>query len=420
MWREEKLSINGILKTIGPGILYAGAAIGVSHLVFATQAGASYSFHLLWALVLINLFKYPFFEFAYRYTAATGGSLLEGYKKLGNWAITTFFILSFSTAIVNFAAVTKVTTALAIYLFHLKIDSFLSSLGLLGLILLMLFFGRYALLDKVMKLILFVLALFTVIAFAVAIFRYNPVSPEITVPDIWNYAGITFLIAFMGWMPTPIDASVWTSIWAIERKKQTNYTPTFREYKFDFHLGYIGSAVMAFFFMGLGALVMYGTGQQFSDNGVTFSQQLVSLYSSTMGGWITYVIAVIAFLTMLSTAITVIDGYPRSLGGSLVQMFPLNQKWEGKMYYFWTIFLSFCAAVILGMFTENMRTLLEFATIVSFIMAPVFAIFNFKVVTSKFFPADYKPPKWLKILSWAGIIFLIGFSFIYLYLIVFM
>ena len=39
----EKLNLKGILKTLGPGILYAGAAIGASHLVQSTRAGANYS-----------------------------------------------------------------------------------------------------------------------------------------------------------------------------------------------------------------------------------------------------------------------------------------------------------------------------------------------------------------------------------------
>ena len=72
-----------MMKAVGPGILFAGAAIGVSHLVQATRAGAGYGFHLLWAVVLVLLFKYPFFQYAHRYTVATGESLLEGYRRQG-------------------------------------------------------------------------------------------------------------------------------------------------------------------------------------------------------------------------------------------------------------------------------------------------------------------------------------------------
>ncbi|NQU88370.1 MAG: Nramp family divalent metal transporter, partial [Mariniphaga sp.] len=407
-------NLKGILKTIGPGILYAGAAIGASHLVLSTRAGANYCYTLIWVIILINLFKYPFFEYSYRYTAATGKSVLEGYRKLGKWAIITFFVLSFCTGIVNFAAVIKVTSDLTAFLFHINHSSFYTSTGLLIIILLMLVIGRYALLDKVMKVMIMVLAILTVATFFFALNRGHQIEPGFLPPYLWDTAGLTFIIMLMGWMPTPIDASIWPSLWALARKKQTGYSPSFKEYEIDFHLGYIGSAVLALFFLGLGALVMYGTGKQFSDNGVVFSEQLVALYSGSIGSWSTTIIAVVVLITMFSTALTVIDGYPRSLEGSLVQLFPSLKKKSRKLYIFWAIFLSIAAVIIIGLFTKDMVALLKFATIISFLTAPVFAIINYKVVTSKLFPDEYKPKKWLILLSWAGIIFLIGFSIIFL------
>lgn len=412
---KKALNLKGILKTIGPGILFAGAAIGASHLVLSTRAGANYSFTLIWVIILINLFKYPFFEFSYRYTAATGSSVLEGYRKLGKWAIITFLILSCCTAIVNFAAVIKVTSDLTAFIFHIKLNSFVTSTGLLIIILLILFIGKYALLDKIMKIMIVILAILTVAAFFFALNRGSQIEPGFIPPYLWDTAGLTFIIMLMGWMPTPIDASVWPSVWAMARKKQTGYTPSFKEYQIDFHIGYIGSAVLALFFLGLGALVMYGTGKHFSDNGVVFSEQLVALYSGSIGNWSTTIIAIVVLITMFSTALTVIDGYPRSLEGSLVQLFPSLEKISRKLYIFWTIFLSVAAVIIIGFFTKNMVALLKFATVLSFLTAPVFAIINFKIVTSKSFPEEFKPNKWLIILSWAGIIFLIGVCIIFLF-----
>ena len=61
-----------LLKALGPGILFASTCIGVSHLVQSTRAGAVYGFDLIWIILLANLFKYPFFEYASRYANATG------------------------------------------------------------------------------------------------------------------------------------------------------------------------------------------------------------------------------------------------------------------------------------------------------------------------------------------------------------
>ena len=72
---------------LGPGILFAAAAIGVSHLVQSTRAGAGWGFALVWVVLVANLLKYPFFEYGPRYAAASGESLLEGYARLGRWAV---------------------------------------------------------------------------------------------------------------------------------------------------------------------------------------------------------------------------------------------------------------------------------------------------------------------------------------------
>ena len=48
-------------KTLGPGILFATTAIGVSHLVQSTRAGAEYGFALIGFVLMANILKYPFF-----------------------------------------------------------------------------------------------------------------------------------------------------------------------------------------------------------------------------------------------------------------------------------------------------------------------------------------------------------------------
>ncbi|NIW45160.1 MAG: divalent metal cation transporter, partial [Gammaproteobacteria bacterium] len=71
----------------GPGLILAAAAVGVSHLVQSTRAGADYGFTLVWAVILASLMKYPFLEFGPRFAAATEKSLIEGYDKLDKWSL---------------------------------------------------------------------------------------------------------------------------------------------------------------------------------------------------------------------------------------------------------------------------------------------------------------------------------------------
>lgn len=411
----SKRNIANLLKTIGPGILFAGAAIGGSHLIQSTRAGANFGLELIPIVILINIFKYPFFEYGHRYTAVTGESILEGYLKLGKGVVILFFILNIFTAIINGAAITLVTAGLTANLFGLNYSIQSISVLVLAISLLLLFIGRYKALDKVMKVMVSLLAVTTVITVFVALgLGGNPAQESVTEPQLWNAAGIAFLLALMGWMPAPIEVSVWPSLWALERTKETNYKPTLKESLIDFHIGYIGTTIMALFFVGLGAFVMFGTGEQFSNSGIVFSSQLVALYTKTIGGWSEIIISTIVFITMASTALTVFDAYPRTLAGC-AELINKKLKFDtGKLYWISGIIMAIFSVAIIFFFTSGLKTLLDFATIVSFLAAPVFAIINYKVVTADFMPDENKPKPWLRYLSWSGIIFLVAFSIVYI------
>lgn len=414
---KTELNFRNIIKSIGPGILFAGAAIGGSHLIQSTRAGANYGLELLGLVLLINILKYPFFEFGHRYIASTGESIIHGYMKLGKYAVITFFILNIVTAIVNAAALTLVSAGLSANLFGLNYS--MTSLGIIILIvtLLILFIGQYSLLDKIVKTLIVVLTLTTIatvqIAFGVEV--DNSVTHQIAQKELWDAAGIAFLLALMGWMPAPIEASVWPSLWVKERTKQTNHKPTMKEALIDFHIGYIGTTIMALFFVGLGAFVMYGSGETFSNSGVVFSSQLVALYTKTIGDWSEGIIATIVLITMLSTMLTVFDAYPRTLAGSLEVLNKYSAKINRTVFWISGLTMAVFSIVIIEFFTSGLKTLLDFATILSFLAAPIFAFINYKVITSDFMPTEHKPKMWLKILSWTGILFLVSFSVLFIY-----
>jgi len=303
-------STNNLLKTIGPGLLFAGAAIGVSHLVQSTRAGANYGFFLLWAIFLAHLTKYPFFAIGHRYQAATGNNLLVGYWQVGKWAFSGALLVSFLSMFTIQAAVTLVTAGLASLLFDFGQSIATTSGILLGGCVLILVIGKYKVLDRSIKWIIIILTLSTLIAFIAACFHGSSIKTDFVVTPIWNLAGFSFLIAFMGWMPAPLDISIWNSIWAEEKQKTTGYRPTLKEAMFDFHLGFTTCLILAILFLSLGAFVMYGTGETFSSSGVVFAKQVVSLYTQSLGQWSYPIILVAAFSTMLSTTLTCLDAFP--------------------------------------------------------------------------------------------------------------
>jgi Mn2+/Fe2+ NRAMP family transporter len=394
-----------IFKSLGPGLLFAGAAVGVSHLVQSTRAGADFGFGLLWVLLLATVFKYPFFQFGPRYAAATGETLLDGYKKLGKGVLAISFAISFLTMFIIQAAVTIVTAGLAINIFG-TFDLFTWSVLITISSMIILLVGKYKLLDGLMKYVILLLTICTLFAVTAALLKNNQAfSFEQVIPK--GTIEITFLIAFLGWMPTSLDISIWQSIWSVEKEKISHQKITPKQAIFDFNVGYIGTIFLAACFLILGALVMHNSEQSFSNKGGVFAGQLIELYTKNLGNFAYIFIATAALTTMFSTTITALDASPRAMSKANELLFPTKIKLN---YWFWIVVLSLGTFIILKYFSDNMGLMVKIGTILSFLTAPFYAILNYILITGKHTPKEHRPSIYLKILSICGIIFLVGFS----------
>ena len=394
-----------IFKSLGPGLLFAGAAVGVSHLVQSTRAGANFGFGLLWVLLLATIFKYPFFQFGPRYAAATGETLLDGYKKLGNVVLAISFAISFLTMFIIQAAVTIVTAGLAINIFG-TFDLFTWSVLITISSMIILLVGKYKLLDGLMKYVILLLTICTLFAVTAALLKNNQAfSFEQVIPK--GTIEITFIIAFLGWMPTSLDISIWQSIWSVEKEKISHQKITPKQAIFDFNVGYIGTIFLAACFLILGALVMHNSEQSFSNKGGVFAGQLIELYTKNLGNFAYVFIAIAALTTMFSTTITALDASPRAMSKANKLLFPTKIKLN---YWFWIVVLSLGTFIILKYFSDNMGLMVKIGTILSFLTAPFYAILNYILITGKHTPKEHRPSIYLKILSICGIIFLVGFS----------
>ena len=397
------------LKKLGPGILFAGAAIGVSHLVQSTKAGADFGFGLVWALLLVNLFKFPFFQYGPKYANATGESLLEGYKKLGANILYFYLIISLATMFTIQTAVTIVTAGIASSLTNNIISVEQWTIIILIVCSVLLYFGKYKMLDKMIKIVISILALSTILATCLA---FNNFSYDFNLSQVLpkNNIEIAFLIAFMGWMPAPLDISVWHSIWTIEKNKSDGIQEM-KTTLFDFNVGYFGTIILGISFVLLGYFVMNGSNLSFSSSATTFATQLIEMYTSTFGSWSYILIGLATFTTMFSTTITTLDASPRAMHKATEL---ISNKKIKNGYIYWLFFLVIGTITIFFNFNSEMGTLVKVATIVSFITAPFYAIINYILISSSHTPEKYRPTTFMHILSTIGIFFLLGFGIWYL------
>ncbi|TVL17407.1 hypothetical protein AYI92_13425 [Shewanella xiamenensis] len=401
------------IKAMGPGVLMAAAAIGASHLVSSTRAGAEFGWQLAWVILGVNLLKYPFFAAGARYTAATGESLLHGYLKQGRGYLWLFTGLNVIASIASTAGVCMLTAAMLTQFIPLPIDV----LALLVLIssLLLLILGHYSLLDRLTKIIMFALTLTTLIAVALALDHVKPLASQFISPSPWQWAHVGFLVAMMGWMPAPIEVSAWNSLWLLEKQKTSPVTPS--QALLDFNLGYIVTALLAVVFLALGALVMHGSGEHFSESGAQFANQLINLYSQVMGGESRYLIGIVAFLCIFSTTVTVIDGYSRTLnmGWQLLSKSVVSEVQADKRLTGIMLGVSALGLLLILFFKGALLPLLEFVMILAFMTTVVFAWLNYRLMTSSQLPEADRYGTKMKCLSWIGLSYLLIFAVLFIY-----
>lgn len=405
---------------LGPGLLYAGAAIGVSHLVQSTRAGADFGFELLGILLLTNLFKYPFFEIGSRYVVAKGGNLVDAYASAGKWVLILFLIMTIVTMIPVQAALTIVTAGLSNNIFGTAWNDLSMSAVIISLTLSVLVFGKFKLLDKLIKAVILLLTISTIVAVVMAIGHMQGRPLTVDAFDWTNRSHILFLVAFIGWMPAPVDIVVWTSIWTQAKFDDLGFRPSLKEVLVEYRIGYFGTMIVAAFFLALGALVMHGTGESMPPGGAAFAGKLIGMYTQTIGPWAYPVISLAALTTMFSTTITVLDAYPRTIVACTNRLSPGQNRINPQLqYYFWMIVLAIAALVLLFLSGRSMRTMVDLATSISFVTAPFLAYLNYSIIFSNDITAQFKPGKVLKIWAWAGLIMLSGFTLFYLYVLIF-
>jgi Mn2+/Fe2+ NRAMP family transporter len=405
-------------QTFGPGLLWAAAAIGVSHLVQSTRAGADAGLALGGVILLALMLKYPFFEYGPRYAAATGESLVEGYRRIGTWAVWLYLAITVSTALIIQTTVVLFTSFLIQASFGVPLPLPVVTALLIATCVALLRVGRFHVLDLAIKAILVLLASSTLFAAALTISRVDFQTLALW-PPASSGVSLPVILALAGWMPSAIDIAVWSSVWTLAKNRDSGRRASVAHVLLDFRVGYIATGTLAFAFLVLGAGVMYGSGASFAGAGTQFSLELVDLYTRTLGEWTRPIVLVAVLSTMFSTALTVIDGFPRAIARTVRAMTAGDQTTEdagdtGQVYQLASIVLGVLTVVVVAVFAGRLTTMVDFATIVSFLTGPILGYLNLRAVTADHVPREYRPGRGLILLSYAGLVLLGATAVIYL------
>ncbi|MEM6586236.1 MAG: hypothetical protein AAF692_10815 [Pseudomonadota bacterium] len=387
-------------RTIGPALLFSGSAIGTSHLIQSTRAGALYGLGLLGVILVICILKYPAFRFGVDYGHSTRRSMLAGYRKLGLWAPLVFVLFAVVVYTIVYAALASATAGIAITVFNLSVPVPVLGLGVLGLCAVPLLLGGYSWLDLINRVLVAFLLVSTLIVTVMVLPR---VQWETMVDLSWaaDPRAILFVVALAGFMPNPLEVSVTSSMWVAEAERgETGPKPTLDEARLAFLSGYVMTAFLALCFCIIGAGVMH-TGQIAPETSAPgFARQIVALYSETLGEGAALLAAIAALSVMATTVLAALDIGGRNVASTWQQVADVHSEAVFKRVYRVTIpAMIALTAAVLTLFTSSFTAMLDLATSAVFLGAPIVATLNHLVVTRTPMPEDARPSAAIRALS---------------------
>ncbi|MEP1420645.1 MAG: hypothetical protein ABJK59_02610 [Erythrobacter sp.] len=393
-------------RAAGPGLVFAGAAIGVSHLVQSTRAGAMYGAALIAVIILFNLFKYPAFRFGLDYAHGTGKTLIGGYRSLSPWLVVVLAVMNMALLPIGLGAISMSTAAILAAVTGSELPILTLTFIVIAVTLILLLAGGYGWLERLSKFLLVFLTLATVWAAALA-FPQVQWSSAFSFDWAMDPMAILFVVALAGFMPTVMGQSVDISLWTLTSQNEAggHEKLSLDASRKGFLAAYLLTSFLAVCFCILGAGVMHAGGITAESGAADLASQIIGLYGDTLGPVPAFFAGIAALCIMVTTMAASFDGAARGYGA-------MYQEYRGDIggtagkstYALFLILFSVLSFVFLSLMLDSFTTFIDLVTSIFFVVAPATALVNHLVMTRCEMPDSHRPSPTIRALSLVGIV----------------
>ena len=363
-----------LVRHFGPGMILMMTGIGTSHLVTAPVAGGRFGFALLWCLPIAYIFKYYGFEMAFRFTNATGRSMLDAYSTAWKkWPVWYVLITTIIQSAIGQAGRLIAAAAVLFYIFREYVGVDIpglgddAELGLYGFVLgassvAIILGGKYGAVELVTKIAAGILV---VCSFGVYFVAPAPIAEFVHFFQLDTPEGSWLIIAsFLGLLPTGIDVSLQASEWGKAKKtgmgrireemeaqgiapRFNSFTSTKRDLTvdtsrlpahaqeycrrwfkialWDFRAGHVISFILAAIFLLLAAVWLFPSDVQ----GNAVMGEIARIFTDSVGPGMMIVFLFGAMAATYSTAFNYFDGWPRVVGACCRNLFKATAALPG-------------------------------------------------------------------------------------------
>ena len=461
------MSPSGLARHFGPGMILMMTGIGTSHLVTAPVAGGRFEYALLWCIPIAYVFKYYGFEMAFRFTHATGRSMLDAYATAWRkWPLWYVLITTLLQCAIGQAG-RLVAASLVVFYFSSEYLGLSVPIPVYGFLLavvsvVIILVGRYAVLELVTKVFAGMLVVSTV---AVYVAEPAPFSAMGHFFLVQTPAGSWLtIVAFLGLLPTGIDVSLQASEWGKakrvgmgrirEQLERTGSAAAFDPFTsnkedltvntstlpaqtleycrrwfaiglWDFRVGHTISFILACVFLLLAAVWLYPSPVE----GNAVIGEIAGIFPQRDAPWMTLVFLIGAFAATFSTAFNYFDGWPRVVGACCRNLFrstaslrgiardDLTAEHKRRWYseyniYRLTMFYSLVASVAIVAGIGRPVWLVLVASALAFFIAPVVFFLNLYYCFSVIPKGDkiFYPSTFASWFSWMSLVVFTGLS----------
>ena len=461
------MSPSGLARHFGPGMILMMTGIGTSHLVTAPVAGGRFEYALLWCIPIAYVFKYYGFEMAFRFTHATGRSMLDAYATAWRkWPLWYVLITTLLQCAIGQAGRLVAASLVVFYFFSeylglsvpIPVYGFLLAIVSVVIILV----GRYAVLELVTKVFAGMLVVSTVAVYVVEPAPFSAMGNFFLVQTPTG-SWLT-IVAFLGLLPTGIDVSLQASEWGkakrvgmgrireqLERSSSAAAFDPFTSKKedlavntstlpaqtleycrrwfaiglWDFRVGHTISFILACVFLLLAAVWLYPSPVE----GNAVIGEIAGIFPQRDAPWMTLVFLIGAFAATFSTAFNYFDGWPRVVGACCRNLFRSTARLRGtarvdltddhkrRWYseyniYRLTMFYSLVASVAIIAGVGRPVWLVLVASALAFFIAPVVFFLNLYYCFSVIPKGDkvFYPSTFASWFSWMSLVVFTGLS----------
>lgn len=358
-------------RYLGPGMLFAAAAVGVSHLVQSTRAGEQFGVSFIWILVAASLIKLPSFLAANEYSHSSGNSISNYYLESGRVAQLVMFLSVFADFTISMAAVVLVTAGL----FNAVFPNIMPEMGWIASLLFvsggLVVKGGTNFISKLLSgvVIFFGIVILWVTASGV-INLSEPISSLAPVIN-WDQPTLLFAIAVVAWIPTPLSVCFYVSSWT---SKGSSEPLNKNGKRIEFLIGYFLTIFLAVCFELIGSMFLHPIQLVMPQSATDFAVQLIAVISDNITSSVGMMFGVAACLVMISTTVSLMEGTVRSMGEIVVGTFG---NFKGRVFVTTCIEIA-CVLLVLSALSGQFSTFVDFATSVAFLSAPFIAFYNFR------------------------------------------